>query len=291
MLCEVGSNRGIGFDPSYVEQESHVSVRDRVKFIQDYYSQRYADYQADLIVGRQVLEHLWNPKDFLKKLRSTIGKRLNTNIFFEVPNAMQIFHKLFVWDIIYEHCSYFTPVSLSLAFSSSRFRVCEVTEEFGGQYLCIYALPENQTTGSRQDCWPQDNMSQIERDILSFATKHQHIVEIYGCKLEQLESEGKRVVLWGTGAKGVTFLNVFKHCDQIELAVDINPRKQGLYVPGTGQKIVPPEFLQDYQPDIILVMNPIYMVEIQKMAKKLRLKAKFMDASGTDNVDLCIDPE
>jgi hypothetical protein len=107
-------------------------------------------------------------------------------------------------------------------------------------------------------------------------------------KLEQLESEGRRVVLWGAGSKGVTFLNAFKHCGQIEFAVDINPRKQGLYVPGTGQKIVAPEFLKDYQPDVVLVMNPLYMAEIQKLAKKLKLLAKLMDASGTRFTDRSI---
>jgi SAM-dependent methyltransferase len=285
LLCELGNNRGVGFDPSYVKEESHAAVGDRVKFIQDYYSQRYADLPADLIVCRQVLEHVWNPMDLLKTLRSTVGKRVGTNIFFEVPNAIHTFCILSVWDIIYEHCSYFTPISLSLAFSSSGFRVCEVTEEFGSQYLCVYALPDNQRARGHQDYRRLGDMSQIERDIVSFSANYQSIVEMFRRKLQELESKGKRVVLWGAGSKGVTFLNTFQHCGQIKFAVDINPRKQGLYVPGTGQKIVPPEFLQDYQPDAILVMNPVYMAEIQKLAKKLKLKAKFMDASGAGYMD------
>jgi hypothetical protein len=56
--------------------------------------------------------------------------------------------------------------------------------------------------------------------------------------------------------------------------VDINPGKQGMHVPCTGQKIVPPEFLQKYQPDLIIVMNPIYKQEIQKFTDKLGLTAK-----------------
>jgi hypothetical protein len=34
----------------------------------------------------------------------------------------------------------------------------------------------------------------------------------------------------------------------IEYVVDINPRKAGRSVPGTAQKIVPPEYLRDYRP-------------------------------------------
>lgn len=74
----------------------------------------------------------------------------------------------------------------------------------------------------------------------------------------------------------MTFLNTLKTQDQIEYVVDINPRKRGRYVPGTGQQIVPPEFLRDYQPDVVIVMNPIYKSEIQQLIKSLGLTAKFL---------------
>jgi hypothetical protein len=72
-------------------------------------------------------------------------------------------------------------------------------------------------------------------------------------------------------------LNALKD-PQIKYAVDINPRKQGMYVPGSGQQIVRPEFLRDYQPDVIVVMNPIYRHEIQQLTKKLGLTAKLISA-------------
>jgi len=58
--------------------------------------------------------------------------------------------------------------------------------------------------------------------------------------------------------------------------VDINPRKQGMYVAGTGQKIVPPEFLRDYQPDVVIVMNPIYEGEIRQMVADWGLTPELM---------------
>jgi hypothetical protein len=33
---------------------------------------------------------------------------------------------------------------------------------------------------------------------------------------------------------------------------------------GTGQQIVAPDFLTDYRPDLVLVMNPVYRAEIQR---------------------------
>jgi len=276
LLCELGTNRGVGFDPAYSEKEKHCEKRNQVKFIQDIYSEHYSNYQADLIVCRQTLEHIQNPKGFLEELRQAIGNRLNSYIFFEVPNALNIFQNLSVWDIIYEHCSYFTPVSLSFLFASNGFQVCDLTEEYGNQFLCIHARPSDQGNPD-SDYEHPSKANQIASYITSFATKYQNKIEMYRRKLENIKSRGQRAVVWGAGSKGVTFLNTLKNL-QIEYVVDINPRKQGMYIPGTGQKIVPPEFLRDYQPDIIIVMNPIYKSEIRQLAKNLDLTNRFIYA-------------
>jgi hypothetical protein len=85
----------------------------------------------------------------------------------------------------------------------------------------------------------------------------------------------KHVIIWGAGSKGVTFLNIFKKFN-IDYAVDINPNKQGKYVPGSGQEIIPPKFLKTYKPDILIIMNPIYKKEIEKIIRDLKIKTKIL---------------
>ena len=80
-------------------------------------------------------------------------------------------------------------------------------------------------------------------------------------------------MVWGAGSKGVTFLNLIDPIGQIEYIIDINPRNQGKYVPGTGQNILSPEFLREYQPDVVLVMNEIYKDEIQQILDSLGVSA------------------
>ena len=72
------------------------------------------------------------------------------------------------------------------------------------------------------------------------------------------------------------FLTTLKLGEEIEYVVDINPHRQNKYMPGTGQKIVGPEFLADYRPSHIVVMNPIYCKEIQKDLDKLGVKAELL---------------
>ena len=69
----------------------------------------------------------------------------------------------------------------------------------------------------------------------------------------------------------MAFLNNFDQDKQIKHVVDINPHRQGHYMPLTGQQIVSPEQLKAIQPDIVIIMNAIYVSEIQDVLANLKL--------------------
>jgi SAM-dependent methyltransferase len=335
-LCELGNNKGVGFDPSYIPRAEHRHLGERVKFIQDFYSEDYRDDQADLICCRHTLEHVANPADLLIPLRKAIGDRLNTVVFFEVPNAIDTFQREAVWDILYEHCTYFVPSSLKQVFSDCGFKITNLSEAFAGQFLCLEAIPVREevvladcpegsgradrnflleesllsstkerqllpvgvttqttvletstlvtSTRNRQD-WtdsvtyvlPETKLNNVEevaslqRDIQDFTNKFQFKIALWERKLIQIAQNKQRAIVWGAGAKGVTFLNLLKVRGAIEYIVDMNYRKHWKYVAGTGQQIVPPEFLQAYRPDVVIVMNPIYEEEIRQLVADLGL--------------------
>ena len=273
-LCELGNNRGVGFDRSYRRERSSYTPSNRMTFVQDSYSERYAHYQAELICCRHVLEHIAQPTDFLGTVRRAIEKRRDTIVFFEVPNVLFTLRDLAIWDIIYEHCSYFSSHSLARLFTTCGFEVCDLVEAYDGQFLCIEALPGEGFISSHRArlVTPQD----LADDVAAFAECYRHKQEAWQCHLEQIEQRGQRSVLWGAGSKGVTFLNMLGIRDQIEYVVDINPRKQGMYIAGTGQGIVPPEFLRDYRPDVVLVMNPIYRHEVKHIIERIGISVEIM---------------
>ena len=95
---------------------------------------------------------------------------------------------------------------------------------------------------------------------------------------DKMRQAKRKVVAWGGGAKGVAFLNFLQIQNEIEYVVDINPHKQGKFIAGTGQEIVAPEFLATYQPDAIIVMNPIYQQEIETAVRSQGLNPEFISA-------------
>ncbi|MGF1521524.1 MAG: class I SAM-dependent methyltransferase [Leptolyngbyaceae cyanobacterium] len=277
-LCQLGQNQGIGFDPSYVPRPEHESRADQVQFIQDYYSTHYANYQADFICCRHMLEHVPYPTDLLRSVRQALGDRLDTILFFEVPNAAYTFRHLAIWDIIYEHCCYFVEFSLAQAFIRSGFQVERTYTTFNDQFLCLEARPVQESThiGSSQD--ERSAIAALKTDLVHFNTQFQTKIHAWEDAIAQLSAKRQRVVVWGAGSKGVTFLNLLQNPASVDYVTDINLRKQGKYIAGTGQEIVPPDSLRNYQPDIIIIMNPIYQDEIQSMTVKLALEPEFICA-------------
>ena len=106
----------------------------------DFYSEKYSDYSADLITCRHVLEHIDEPEAFMHSIRRSIKDPARTVVFFEVPNAAHTLRDLGIWDIIYEHVSYFTESSIARLFERSGFKVLRVAETYDGQFLTIEAV-------------------------------------------------------------------------------------------------------------------------------------------------------
>jgi hypothetical protein len=85
-------------------------------------------------------------------------------------------------------------------------------------------------------------------------------------------NRGQGVVLWGAGSKAVGFLSAVSDDEAIKAVVDVNPHNQHSFLPGSGHEIVPPEALSELEPDLLLVMNPVYAGEIAAMVGGLGLR-------------------
>lgn len=270
LLVEMGQNRGVGFDPSYAGPAPGEELPG-ITFVQDYYDRRYAGFPADFILSRHVLEHIPKPGDFLRMLRSVIGDRRETVVFFEVPNVLYTLHDLGIWDLIYEHCSYFSESSLTEAFHCSGFDVLQTRETFGGQFLTIEARPaRNEVSEGDPDA---AFLEVVAQDVENFAENYRMKVAGWEERIQEYRNAAKRAVVWGAGSKGISFLNTVKAGDVVEYVVDINPRKQGRFVSGAGQEIVAPEFLKTYRPDVVILMNRNYENEIREQLNGLGLPA------------------
>lgn len=274
LLCELGDNRGVGFDPAYISERNQSQAKHQIAFIKDFYSEKYANYRGDFLCCKMTLEHIQQTADFVSTVRRSIRDQLDTIVFFQVPNVTRILRDLAFWDIYYEHCSYLSLGSLARLFRKCGFDVIDLWKDYDDQYLMIEARPGNRR--SRPGLVQEDNLEDLARDVAYFAENCRCKLETWQRDLQEIRQSGRRTVIWGAGSKGVAFLTTLKIQDEIEYAVDINPYKHRTYMAGTGQQIVAPGFLREYRPDVVIVMNPIYCNEIRRNLNRIEVTAELM---------------
>jgi len=74
----------------------------------------------------------------------------------------------------------------------------------------------------------------------------------------------KTVVGYGAAAKATVWLNAIGVGPQwMDYVVDETPEKNGLYIPGTGIRILRPEVLGVFPPDVIIILAHNYADEIR----------------------------
>jgi len=260
MLCELGDNVGYGFDPAFVPERNPDNLG-KVEFIMDLYSEKYSQYKADFVCCKMTLEHIPNTLEFMKIVREAIGENRDTIVFFQIPEAGRVLKDLGFWDVYYEHCSYFSPESLEYLFRRAGFEVLEIATEYDDQYLMIEAKP-SKTTESDDEI--NINILEIKELFNHYKTNISELLNKWKDILQSYVRNGKKIVIWGGGSKAVAFMTTLEIEQEIKYIVDINPYKHNHYLPGTGQKVVAPNFLVEYQPDVVLLMNPIYEVEVSR---------------------------
>lgn len=262
LLCEAGVGEGLGFDPSHdagrFGAPDHESVRvSSAAFPVD------GSLHVDLALSQHVLEHLGDPVAALAAQRAAVAPRGGA-VYTEVPNGQFMLEKCALWDLIYEHVSYFVPTSLELACRLAGLDVSVMGSEFGDQFLWCEARAES-SVGAEVDA------QQVERAVLSarsFGEAARRRLSDARHELMELGTAGP-VALWGAGSKGMTYLNLVGDTSMIAAVVDLNPRKAGYGIPGTSLVIGDPSTLAGRRVSTVLVSNPIYVCEIEQQLADL----------------------
>jgi SAM-dependent methyltransferase len=272
LMCELGGNRGIGIDPS--AHVDRLQTTADVRLIPDFYTEKYADLPADVVICRHTLEHIAPVGDFMRRVRAVIGDRTDTVVLFELPDVLRVLQEIGFWDIYYEHCSYFSLGSLARLFRNTGFEVVNLELDYEDQYLLIEARPTTIPAADQTPLALEDDMAALTAAVDHFETEFAVMIKGWRADLVGATEAGTKAVIWGGGSKGVAYLTTLGVEKEVEYAVDINPYKQGKFLAGTGQQVVAPEFLKQYQPGLVIAMNPVYTAEIARNLEELEVPAE-----------------
>lgn len=251
-LIEVGCGKGwflellsargyavTGIDPAY--------EGDRADVIKAPFT-RQLNRRADAIVLRHVLEHIQDPLAFLAAIADANGG--SGQIYIEVPCLDWIITHKAWFDLFYEHVNYFRLDDLRRMFG----QVAEAGHLFDGQYLYVVA----ELSSLRSTLQPVPALSLPD----DFSASLEQAVAI-------VRSAGERgTAIWGASSKGVIYSLFLQRAGApVDWVIDINPAKQGRYLPLSGARVSSPEQALDALPAgaHLFVMNSNYLEEIRRM--------------------------
>lgn len=271
LMAELGANRGVGIDPGVHTQRISGPAASRLKFIADFYSEKYADHKVDFLACKMTLEHIPNPASFLATVRRGLGDQTQAVVFFQVPDAMRILRQCALEDIYYEHCAYFSPGSLGRLFRSAGFDVLSLEVEYGGQYLTIEARPRPPGAPPGPALALEDDQEELRHLIATFPERSRCTLRRWRDRLDAAKQAGETVVVWGSTSKAVAFLTTFAGEGDVAYVTDINPYRHNHFMAKTGHRIIAPGMLAQVRPDLVVVMNSLYETEVRKDLAQLGL--------------------
>ncbi len=187
----------------------------------------------DLVVSRQVLEHIVDFENFFTCVKLVL--REDGLLFIDVPDfapGSSVGDLSVLWE---EHVSYFTEATLLALLARHGFEAVSVKKyDFSGGSLAIAArLAEEKMKAPIAPAGVGERFGKRARE--------------YGARLRPLLAKaregGMQVAIYGAGCRACTFTNAHELADLIELSIDDQKERQGMFLPGTRIPIRSPEDL------------------------------------------------
>jgi hypothetical protein len=273
-LCALTGGMGYAVDPSFREERLEGPAAARVTVARAFFEPQQVPEGVAAILCRHTLEHVHDVSAFLGDVRLGLERAPDAVVVFEVPDTLRVLRETAFWDLFYEHCTYFTPGSLARAFRSAGLTPVSLERTFDDQYLVLTARGGQPREGMPLPA--EEEAAEVVGLAAQFASGVERARERWGSLLRAARGRGEAAVIWGAGSKGVGFLSTLGLSDEIACAVDVNPAKHGMFMPGTGHEIVAPERLVEIRPSIVVVMNPAYREEIGNNLAQLGVEAEVL---------------
>jgi len=216
--------------------------------------------QADLMAANNVLAHVPDINDFVAGFAILLKEQGVAT--FEFPHLLRMVQECQFDTAYHEHYSYLSLTAVQRIFAANGLQVFDVEElpTHGGS-LRVYA--QRSDAGRRPVTAAVAALLAREQaagmTAPGFYAGFQHEAErVKHALLEfllQAKREGLKVGAYGAAAKGNTLLNFAGvRPDLLPYVVDLNPAKQGKYMPGSRIPIVDEDHLRQHRPDRVLIL-------------------------------------
>lgn len=218
------------------------------------------DRQADLIAANNVLAHVPDINDFVAGFTRLL--KPDGVATFEFPHLLRMVQENQFDTAYHEHYSYLSLTAVERIFADNGLTVFDVEElpTHGGS-LRVFAQradsgqqPVSSSVAMLRNTEINAGMT-TARFYNNFQAKAEKVKDDLMYFLIDAKRQGLKVGAYGAAAKGNTLLNFAGvRPDLLPYVVDMNPAKQGKYMPGSRIPIVDEACLKTHRPDRVLIL-------------------------------------
>lgn len=243
-----------GCDPS--PQSDIAMEKYNLKIKKDIFSHGSFDRKFDCIVLRHVLEHISEPKTFLKEI--SLSLQSDGFLGIEVPNVLYILSKGIISGFYHEHIYYFTPYLLNKILKEYGFKVISIKEKEDVIYAIGQYAGISETNFKSSEIKKADTKNLISGYIWKFKTLRKQYTELN----EEIRSNNYNLYLYGASSHTTQLLSMVQM--PVKALIDKNESLHGKYLPIIkGVEIISPDILKTLNnEDTIVISSHAYQDEI-----------------------------
>ena len=276
LVVEIASNDGyllqyfsdcgtpvLGIEPAL--EVAEVARGKRIETIVEFFGKECAKQilkthkKAKLIIANNVLAHVPNIHDFIEGFSLLLAD--DGFITFEFPHLLNLI-KLNQFDTIYqEHYSYLSLTALNPIFKKHELKIVEVEklETHGGSLRVTLVKAQYDYSVQKSVYETLDEETKydpLNEDLMMKFQENAQVIRLELVnELKIAKEQGLKVAAYGAAAKGNTLLNYSQiNTDLVSYVVDLNPNKQGKYLPGSHIPVVSENVLSQDRPDLLLIL-------------------------------------
>jgi hypothetical protein len=226
--------------------------------------------------ANNVLAHVPDINDFVSGFAALLKPQGVST--FEFPHLLKLMAENQFDTIYHEHFSYLSLTSVQQIFAANGLTVFDVEEHptHGGS-LRVFA--QRSDTGQHPLSPQVKSLLDVEKQTglltaeyyTGFQPKTDKVKNDFLSFLLEAKSKGKIVAGYGAAAKGNTLMNYAGvRPDLLSFVVDLNPAKQGKFMPGSRIPIVNESHLKNIQPDYVVILPWNLRIEVMKQLSYIR---------------------
>jgi hypothetical protein len=208
---------------------------------------------ADLVVSRYTYEHAYDPIRHLEALSALA--RPGGLVAIEVPDCTTAFATRDYTTLWEEHVLYLTAASLARAVTASGWEIVYTHAYPNALHDALVAVLRKAAPAA-PSVEPAEAFAPPAGPVDGFAADYPRVREQVRGWFMRRRRQGGRAALFGAGHVGLTYVTLMGIGGELECALDDNPHKQGMFLPGSRLPIRPSSALADGIDTVLLAVAP-----------------------------------